>query len=242
MRAERDRLDLIIDSVADPILVTDPAGALVHDEHAGGAAVRGAREPSARARRARAGQRRPLLRLRLEPLLRLRGGAAARRDRPRRSGDGPRPARGGDLRQDLLRARRGHRDRHRPARPHGGDREGAPLRGAQEGLRPPRGARAGGHRGAGRPERAAAAAAPRAGAGLGRQVAVPGQHVPRVPHAPQRHPRATRACCCRACPARWARSRSATSAAWTATPATCWPSSTTSSTSPASRPGRCRCT
>ena len=29
MRAERDRLDLIIDSVADPILVTDSAGALV---------------------------------------------------------------------------------------------------------------------------------------------------------------------------------------------------------------------
>jgi len=29
VRAERDRLDLIIDSVADPILVTDPAGALV---------------------------------------------------------------------------------------------------------------------------------------------------------------------------------------------------------------------
>jgi PAS domain S-box-containing protein len=28
-RAERDRLDLIIDSVADPILVTDPAGAIV---------------------------------------------------------------------------------------------------------------------------------------------------------------------------------------------------------------------
>ena len=26
VRAERDRLDLIIDSVADPILVTDPAG------------------------------------------------------------------------------------------------------------------------------------------------------------------------------------------------------------------------
>lgn len=29
-RAERDRLDLIIDSVADPILVTDEAGAIVH--------------------------------------------------------------------------------------------------------------------------------------------------------------------------------------------------------------------
>ncbi len=29
VRAERDRLDLIIDSVADPILVTDPAGALM---------------------------------------------------------------------------------------------------------------------------------------------------------------------------------------------------------------------
>jgi signal transduction histidine kinase len=29
VRAERDRLDLIIDSVADPVLVTDPAGALV---------------------------------------------------------------------------------------------------------------------------------------------------------------------------------------------------------------------
>src|ERR671936_1797300 len=28
VRAERDRLDLIIDSVADPILVTDPAGAI----------------------------------------------------------------------------------------------------------------------------------------------------------------------------------------------------------------------
>jgi signal transduction histidine kinase/PAS domain-containing protein len=29
VRAERDRLDLVLDSVADPILVTDPAGALV---------------------------------------------------------------------------------------------------------------------------------------------------------------------------------------------------------------------
>ena len=33
-RAERDRLDLIIDSVADPILVTDPTGAIVDDERA----------------------------------------------------------------------------------------------------------------------------------------------------------------------------------------------------------------
>jgi signal transduction histidine kinase len=30
VRAERDRLDLIIDSVADPILVTDPVGSIVH--------------------------------------------------------------------------------------------------------------------------------------------------------------------------------------------------------------------
>src|SRR5262249_6844068 len=29
-RADRDRLDVIIDSVVDPILVTDPSGAIVH--------------------------------------------------------------------------------------------------------------------------------------------------------------------------------------------------------------------
>ena len=88
VRAERDRLDLIIDSVADPILVTDAAGGLVHDERARGAAVHRAPEAAReRGGHARPGQRRALLVVRLEPVLRAARDAAARRDRPRRSGD-----------------------------------------------------------------------------------------------------------------------------------------------------------
>ena len=52
VRAERDRLDLIIDSVADPILVTDPGGNIVDDERAGRAAVHRAPTPAARRRSA----------------------------------------------------------------------------------------------------------------------------------------------------------------------------------------------
>ena len=134
MRAERDRLDLIIDSVADPILVTDSAGALVMMNAPAERlfAVRPARRPDTPC------ACRPTTRTSppSSPTSSSRDGPrAARRDRPRRSGDRARPPGGGRLRQDLLRARRGDRHRHRPPRPHGGDRAGAPLRGAQEGLR-----------------------------------------------------------------------------------------------------------
>ena len=75
MRAERDRLDLIIDSVADPILVdrTRPACLVLMNAPAE-PAVRGAR----RARRrslgaARARERRALLLVRVERVPRRRG-------------------------------------------------------------------------------------------------------------------------------------------------------------------------
>ena len=75
-RAERDRLNLIIDSVADPIIVTDPTGETVlmnaPAEELFTVPPGGARERRAE----RAGERRAFLLVHLGP--------AARRDRPRR--------------------------------------------------------------------------------------------------------------------------------------------------------------
>ena len=121
VRAERDRLDLIIDSVADPIVVTDPAGGIVlmnapaerlftvaaaraAEEHAGASGPTTPTSPS------------------FVSNLFFGGGGSrlARRDRPRRPRDGRAAARGGGLGQDPLRARRGDGDRHHPPRPHRG--------------------------------------------------------------------------------------------------------------------------
>ncbi len=71
--------------------------------------------------------------------------------------DRHRAAHGGDLRQDRVRARRGHRGGHHPARPHRGAGARAPLRGAEEGLGRAGAQGAGGDLRAGAPERAAAA-------------------------------------------------------------------------------------
>ena len=135
-----------------------PRGRAGHDERARGAPLHGARDaPIARARRARAGQRRALLVVRRRTSSSPRGRAAARRDRPRRSGDGPPAARRGDLRQDPLRARRGHGDRHRssttaPRR----SRSARLYEELKKASAPARGEGARGHRRARRPERAAA--------------------------------------------------------------------------------------
>ena len=243
MRAERDRLDLIIDSVADPILVTDPAGALVMMN-----------APAERLFTVRRERRRPRTACASGPTTRTSPSFVSNlffaAEGARRRGEiglvdpetGHGPARGGDLRQDPLRARRGHRHRHHPPRPHGGDGEARlyeELKQAsaqlEEKVREATAELV-------RPERAAAPAAHRAGAGLRGQVAVPGQHVPRVPHAAERDPRLHEHAAAGRLRRAEPRSRSGTSAAWTPTPGTCSPSSTTSSTSPASRPGRCRCT
>ena len=52
VRAERDRLNLIIDSVADPIIVTDSGGRDGADERPGGGAVHGGRRAPATTRSA----------------------------------------------------------------------------------------------------------------------------------------------------------------------------------------------
>ena len=66
VRDERDRLDLIIDSVADPILVTDQEGRHRADERAGRAAVQRAGAGDGGGAAPRAGQRRALLVVHLE--------------------------------------------------------------------------------------------------------------------------------------------------------------------------------
>ena len=86
-RAERDRLDLILNSVLDPILVTDPGGNIVRMNPpaermftvAPAPAYRGSGAPGAR-------QRRGVHLLRLEPLRRAVA-ALARRAQPARSRD-----------------------------------------------------------------------------------------------------------------------------------------------------------
>ena len=201
-RAERDRLNLIIDSVADPILVTDPGGQHRLMNAPGRAAVH---RPAGRAAtRGRAPRCRPTTRTsrRSSPtcLRRPARGAGAASIGLIDPQTGDRDAGRGDRRQGPLRARRGHGGRHHPPRPHRGDGEGAPLRAGE--AAPPTSCEeqgAGGHRRARRAERAAAPPGHRARAGLGAEVAVPGQHVARVPHAAQRHPRLHAACCCRAC-------------------------------------------
>ena len=123
-RAESDRLNLIIDSVADPIVVTDAAGAtsLMNEP-----AERLFTIPPRRQRDRAAlgpGQRRAFLVVHRRHA-RQRRSAPRRRDRADRSADRRADAGRGDRRQDSLRARRAERGRHDPARPARGDREGA---------------------------------------------------------------------------------------------------------------------
>ena len=76
-RAERDRLNLIIDSVADPIIVTDQSGATVLMNAPAEELFTVRPEAPSTAPAQRAGQRRALLVVHLRP--------AARRERSRRN-------------------------------------------------------------------------------------------------------------------------------------------------------------
>ena len=137
-RAERDRLNLIIDSVADPIIVTDPSGATVlMNAPAEELFTVAAETPSTAPQRDRAGQRRALLVVHLGPAARRDrpGRDPARRDRPdepdsRRADSGR-----SDRRQGADRDRRADGRRHHPPRPARGARARAALR-AAEGRRP----------------------------------------------------------------------------------------------------------
>ena len=82
VRAERDRLNLIIDSVADPIIVTDSDRRDGADERPGRGSVHAASERQRHGAAHRAGQRRALLVVHLRP--------AARRDRARARSGGAR--------------------------------------------------------------------------------------------------------------------------------------------------------
>ena len=190
VRAERDRLDLVIDSVADPILVTDPSGNLVMMNtpaerfFSASTGVEPGRGP------ARPGERRQLHLVRVEPSLRQdrRVEVPGRRE-SRRPQDRPAGARGGGVWKRVRGPCRGLGHRHHPSRPDGGHRAGAALRAAQGGLGPARAAGPGGDVGARPPERAPPPAGPRAGAGVAGQVTVPGERLARRADAAERHPR-----------------------------------------------------
>ena len=167
VRAERDRLDLVIDSVADPILVTDPSGNLVM-MNAPAERLFAAHEKASLAEKQRVQANDANFSSFVSNLLFGKAGGSS--TRAASTWSTPRPARRSPWRPCPATspgARRGHRHRHHPSRPHGGDRAGAALRAAQDGLRPARAAGPRGDRGAGPPERAPAAPGHRARAGLG---------------------------------------------------------------------------
>ena len=125
IRAERDRLDLIIDSVADPILVTDQEGDIVLMNTP---AERLFNAPRIRRRvgaAQRSRQRRGPDIVRLERADAIGRAALSRRNPAVRSGQRPAAAGGGDRRHDPLRAGRVDVGRDHPPRPDRGDREGA---------------------------------------------------------------------------------------------------------------------
>ena len=190
VRAERDRLDLVIDSVADPILVTDPSGNLVMMNTPAERLFSASENASlAETQRVQANDAQLHL-VRVEPPLRQdRTVAVPRRREPRRPQDGSAGADGGGVGQRVRRLRRSLGHRHHPSRPDGGHRARAALRAAQGGLGPARAAGPGGDVGAGPPERAPPPAGHRAGAGVGGQVPVPGERLPRRADAAQCHPR-----------------------------------------------------
>ena len=188
VRDERHRLELIIDSVADPILVTDQEGDIVLMNapaerlfNVPGIGGRGGAAAGAR-------QRREPHVVRLERADRDRRAALPRRDPADRSGHRAAAAGRRRRRHDPVGAGRADVGRHDPARPDRSDREGAALRAAEAGVGGARAQGPGSDGGAGGAERAAAAAAHRARAGVGAEVAVPRQHVARVPDAAQRDP------------------------------------------------------
>ena len=97
---------------------------------------------------------------------------------------------GGSARcEDAVGSRRAHGHRHDSPRPHRGHRARAVVRAAEAGIGGARGQGAGRDRGVGAPERIAAQAGARAGAGVGGQIPVPGQRVARAADAAERDSR-----------------------------------------------------
>ena len=212
----------------------------VADERAGRAAVH---HPDAR-RRARAavgaGQRRPLLVVHRRHA-RQRRSAPRRRNRPDRSENRRGDAGRGHRRQDPVRARRADGRRHHSSRSPRGDRKGQSVRAVEAGLGRARAEDSGGHGRHRAAERAAAPPGDRARTGLRAQVAVPREHVARIPHAAQRHARLhVDAAAGRRRPGRTARQAAAQSHR-IERPPSAHRSSTRFSTSRASRRGGCRC-
>ena len=190
-RAERDRLDLVIDSVADPILVTDPGGNIVMMNAPGRAPVHGRRRPASDEAQ-RGVQANDAHFSSFVSNLFFEGGSRATqrqhqpgrsRARARRCPWRPSPARSSpstarsprvvtilhDRTEELERARL-----YEQLKPASAELEAKVREATAELVRQNELLRRSAHR---------------AGAGLGAEVAVPGQHVARVPHAAQRHPR-----------------------------------------------------
>ncbi len=187
-RAESDRLNLIIDSVADPIVVTDAGGATSLMNEPAERLFTTRMPASALAAALGSGKRRAFL-LVHRWHARERRPAPCRRDRTDGSGERRRDAGRGDRRQDPVGARGADGRRHHPARSTRGARKGQAVRAVEAGVRRARTQDSGGdgrHRAA---ERAAPPAGDRARAGVGAQVAVPREHVARVPHAAERDAR-----------------------------------------------------
>ena len=188
VRSERDRLDVIIDSVADPILVSDDAGKVTLMNAPAERLFTGALDGD------EAGQRH--LRANDAHFSSFISGLlsdghrnpAPRRDLVDRGRHWCAAAVRGDRRQGAVRGRRAHRGRHDPPRSIRGARAGAALRTGQAGLERARSEGGGGHDRAGAAEQAASPPGGRARTGVGAEVAVPGEHVARVPDAAQRDP------------------------------------------------------
>ena len=191
VRAERDRLNLIIDSVADPIIVTDPGGATVlmnapaeelftAPPDAAAVVLRGVQSNDAHFSSFISG-----LLLGESGPGEIRRGEIALMNPLSGDADSGRSHR----RQGAERVGRAHRRGDDSSRPPRGARARAPVRAAQDRRRRTADARPGGHRRAGDPERTAAPPGDRAGTGLTPEVAVPRQHVARVQDAAERHPR-----------------------------------------------------
>ena len=151
VRAERDRLDLIIDSVADPILVTDSAGGARAHERAGRAALHRAARRAAATRPQRVRANDAHFSSFVSNLFFVGEAAAAtRRARPRRPRDRARRCRWRRSRArsspSTARSRRSSPSSTTAPRQ---IEKRAPLRGAEEGVRAARGEGARGDRRAG---------------------------------------------------------------------------------------------
>ena len=187
-RAESDRLNLIIDSVADPIVVTDGGGATsLMNEPAERLFTTPARASSAEQRSVQSNDAHFssfIAGMLVSPDQR-RVGEIALTD-PKTGLPMPVEAIAGKILSEHGELTHGGDHSPRSSR---GDREGEPVRAAEAGVRRARTQDPGGHRRYRTAERDVAAPGDRSGAGLRVEVAVPEKHVARVPHAAQRDAR-----------------------------------------------------